>query len=247
MECIGESALAPTRVRQHTLPCITSKTWTPQEDFQLIRLVQSSMMPTNWAHISESFPTKTETQVAGRWAKVLDPSLLKGSWTRHEDETIIRYVAANGTKSWTKLSLLLPGRIGKQCRERWVNALDPSLDRGPWTPEEDDLLRELHERFGNHWTKIAEAIPNRSDNAVKNRWHSSLSKRRKTPLIEHPKTRLPSIALLPSPTFGCSSFEALPSPQSAPVIRRTVLPGGDLRLTDLVLSHLTSPHIPPLS
>jgi hypothetical protein len=72
--------------------------------------------------------------------KVLDPSLLKGSWSRHEDEIIIRYVAENGKKSPSKLSALLLGRIGKQCRDRWMNALNPSLDHGPWTPEEGRLL-----------------------------------------------------------------------------------------------------------
>jgi hypothetical protein len=228
--------------------CVTNKTWTPEEDFQLIRLVQSSFGAPNWAHISKSFPGKSETQVAERWTKVLDPSLLKGSWTRHEDEVIVSYVTENGTKSWAKLSELLPGRIGKQCRERWVNALDPSLDRGPWTPEEDQMMCELHRRFGNHWTKIAAAIPNRSDNAVKNRWHSTLSRRKRTaaspPLFEHPKAQLPSIELLPMPSFPLARFEdryeinfGRHISQPAPGIRegRTALMGGDPRLTDIAL------------
>jgi hypothetical protein len=111
----------------------------------------------------------------------------------------------------------LPGRIGKQCRERWVNALDPSVDREPWTPEEDALLLKLHEQFGNHWMKISEAMPNRSDNSIKKRWHSTLSKHQKTPVlapldtsIGQPRTPLPSISLLPMPSL-CVAFEALPS------------------------------------
>jgi hypothetical protein len=192
---------------------MANKAWTSEEDVQLIRLVQSSPAAPDWAHIAGSFPAKTEAQIAERWAKVLDPSLLKGSWTRQEDETIIRFVAKNGTKSWARLSALLPGRIGKQCRERWVNALDPSLDHGPWTPAEDRLLCELHERLGNHWTKIAEAIANRSDNAVKNRWNSTLSRRQKTaepaPAAEQPRARLPSIELLPMPAIRCPVFDEL--------------------------------------
>jgi hypothetical protein len=135
---------------------------------------------------------------------VLDPSLLKGSWTRTEDEAIIKFVAQNGTKSWAKLSELLPGRIGKQCRERWFNALDPSLNRGPWTPQEDRILMQLHQRFGNRWAKIGGLMPTRSQNALKNRWHSSLAKRRDgtpapTPIIRPNRTLLPSISILLMP------------------------------------------------
>jgi hypothetical protein len=51
---------------------------------------------------------------------VLNPSLTKGSWTREEDQIIIDFVKENGSKRWQKVSTLLPGRIGKQCRERRV-------------------------------------------------------------------------------------------------------------------------------
>lgn len=46
-------------------------------------------------------------------------------------------------KDLTKWSLIadkIPGRIGKQCRERWSNHLDPSLMKGEWTKEEDIAL-----------------------------------------------------------------------------------------------------------
>ena len=36
----------------------------------------------------------------------------------------------------------LPGRIGKQCRERWFNHLDPDIKKGDWTPDEDAVLFE---------------------------------------------------------------------------------------------------------
>jgi hypothetical protein len=156
--------------------------------------------------ISEFFPTKSVMQIIKRWTKVLDPSLLKGSWTPQEDETIIDFVRDNGTKSWARLSELLPGRIGKQCRERWFNALDPAMNREPWTPEEDKRLVQLHAQYGNRWAQISGLMPMRSDNAIKNRWNSVLSKRvdsatpaptpAPTPVASRSKTPLPSIALL---------------------------------------------------
>jgi hypothetical protein len=210
------AALAPTRKRQRNTPCFNNKFWSQEDDQRLLTLVASCPSPPDWSHIAHFFPLKSETQVFERWAKVLDPSLLKGSWTRGEDETIINFVTRNGTKSWAKLSELLPGRLGKQCRERWFNALDPKIDRGPWTEEEDQTLIELHAKYGNHWRKIGDSIPRRSDNAIKNRWHSTLSKRSElatpapTPVISRPRMRLPSIAMFTAgPYPKCGDLQSL--------------------------------------
>ncbi len=45
------------------------------------------------------------------------------------------------------MASLFPGRLGKQCRERWCNHLDPSVKKAPWTPREDDILfnAQVHE------------------------------------------------------------------------------------------------------
>jgi hypothetical protein len=130
----------------------------------------------SWEDCVAFVPGKSVQQVAERWEKVLNPNLVKGSWTREEDEAIIEYVRVNGTKQWTKLAAILPGRIGKQCRERWRNHLDPDVNRTPWSEEEDRILIELHEAMGNQWVKLAEYLPGRSDNAIKNRWNSTLQK-----------------------------------------------------------------------
>jgi hypothetical protein len=131
----------------------------------------------NWKAAEAQFPGKTSQQIFERWTKVLNPALHKGSWTRQEDEVIIRYVQMNGCKAWTKLAKMLPGRIGKQCRERWLNHLDPQISRDPWTPEEDQVLASLHAQYGNSWSKIAAQMPARSDNMIKNRWYSTLAKK----------------------------------------------------------------------
>ncbi|KAK8834981.1 hypothetical protein M9Y10_019972 [Tritrichomonas musculus] len=35
----------------------------------------------------------------------------------------------------------------------------------------------MHDKIGNQWVKIAEYLPGRSDNSIKNRWNSTLKKR----------------------------------------------------------------------
>ncbi|OHT05782.1 Myb-like DNA-binding domain containing protein [Tritrichomonas foetus] len=175
--------LAPTRMRQKRGAASKNKVWSEAEDAKLIRIVnsitmnKSPMTPINWFNVASFFPNKTQTQVTDRWVKVLDPTLVKGSWSREEDEKIIDFVQENGPKHWAKLASMLPGRLGKQVRERWVNHLDPNVNRGPWTPEEDEIIIDLHQKHGNHWTYISTHLPTRSDNAIKNRWNSTLSKR----------------------------------------------------------------------
>jgi hypothetical protein len=175
MRVAPAEAIAPTRNRARNNASRGQK-WTGEEDALLRRIVgQSTSM--NWKALECQFPGKTSQQLFERWTKVLDPVLLKGSWTRQEDEIIIKYVHAYGCKSWTKLAKMLPGRIGKQCRERWMNHLNPDLSRDQWTPAEDQLLMELHREFGNSWSKIAARMPRRADNMIKNRWYSTLSKK----------------------------------------------------------------------
>lgn len=196
--------IAPTRARYRPNNCVKNVKWSKEEDEQLQKVMQASERP-NYSQLAQLFPGKSGQQVAERWDKVLNPKLMKGSWKREEDETIIAFVKANGTKKWQKLCELLPGRIGKQCRERWRNHLDPSINHEPWTPEEDQLLIRLHREYGNSWVKIASMMNNRSDNAVKNRWNSTLRKMEGRDKLDAPaKPKLPeegSVSGPPSSPF----------------------------------------------
>ena len=197
--------IAPTRNRSRTNGPSRNQKWTPEEDALLAKIVQGSES-VNWKAAEAQFPGKTSQQIFERWTKVLDPTLLKGSWTREEDEMIITFVRTYGCRSWTKLAKMLPGRIGKQCRERWMSHLNPDISRGPWTPAEDYQLLVLHEQFGNSWSKIAALMPTRADNMIKNRWYSTISKKTKAELAAAvgepvPKEFAKPEVVLPKPTF----------------------------------------------
>ena len=74
---------------------------------------------------------------------MLDPRLVKGPWTKEEDVKVMELVKELGPKKWSAIADHLPGRIGKQCRERWHNHLNPDIRKDAWTPEEDAVILRL--------------------------------------------------------------------------------------------------------
>jgi hypothetical protein len=99
---------------------------------------------------------------------------IRHPFTLAEDQRLVQSVTLYGTKRWSVIALNFPHRTPKQCRERWHYHLDPVLNRGPWTPEEDLILFEKHEALGNRWTEIAKFLPGRTDSLVKSRWNTTL-------------------------------------------------------------------------
>ena len=98
--------------------------WTKQED-EALRTAVEEHGAKNWKLISQRLPQRSEVQCLHRWQKVLKPTLVKGPWTEDEDRKVVDLVKKYGAKKWSLIASNLPGRIGKQCRERWHNHLNP--------------------------------------------------------------------------------------------------------------------------
>ena len=110
-------------------------------------------------------------------------TLRPGIWSQAEDE-MLSSILKKGIEKWGQIANLLNKevhkglkiRTGKQCKERWNTYLNPAVNRGSWTVEEDIRILENYKTHGNKWSVISKSITNRTESAVKNRIKSMLNK-----------------------------------------------------------------------
>ncbi|KAM1441560.1 hypothetical protein ACFXTO_009658 [Malus domestica] len=122
-------------------------------------------------------------QTSGVYVRAMDgEKLRKGPWLEEEDERLTTVVNLKGNRRWDALAKESGlRRSGRSCRMRWLNYLRPNIKHGQITIIEKKTILQLHQRWGNKWSKIARALPGRTDNEIKNYWRTHLKKKTQIP------------------------------------------------------------------
>ena len=103
----------------------------------------------DWQNISKLVPGRNDNQCHYKWTSEFKTQPQKIPWTHDEDQLLRSLVAERGCRQWQEIALEInqalgvTKRQGKQCRERWINFLDPEIKKAPWDDEEDLSLLEL--------------------------------------------------------------------------------------------------------
>jgi hypothetical protein len=94
-----------------------------------------------------------------------------------EDKKLLELIESYGPSRWSMIASFMPGREGKQCRERWHNHLNPVIMKECWTDEEDLRLFLLYKLYGSKWSVLSFMFSGRTDNSIKNHWNSIMKKK----------------------------------------------------------------------
>ncbi|KAF0427349.1 putative myb transcription factor [Gigaspora margarita] len=161
---LGTNRTAAECFKQYNKQSSDPRKWSKEEDDILIRAVDL-YGEKNWQQVAHCLDNRTGQQCLHRWTKTLNPAIRRGRWKKEEDEALRNAVSIYGAGNWVKVQQYVLGRTDVQCRERWMNVLNPDIKKDSWTNEEDAKLLELSRSIGvGKWAKISAFMDGRTDN-----------------------------------------------------------------------------------
>lgn len=163
-------------------PLINREEWSEDEVVRLAEIVKRVGAYGRWTQIAEELGTnRTAHACLGMYQRRLKPGFLKGRWTPDEDRRLLQLIQQWGDSNWPVIASSMEGRTGAQCMLRFQKTLDPSIRKGKWTAEEDELLRFAVSFHGSEksdkrdWCLICRWVPGRTDVQCRERWMNILS------------------------------------------------------------------------
>ena len=106
----------------------------------------------------------------------------KRIWSAEEDIRLLNLIeneSIQGNKvKWTEIASKFEDKSSKQCYNRYRH-INPSLQRGYWTKEEEDKLMVLINEYGKKWAKISKILKTRSGKQIRHHFVNILDKKNK--------------------------------------------------------------------
>ncbi|CAD8211256.1 unnamed protein product [Paramecium pentaurelia] len=118
-----------------------------------------------------------------RWITLINPQMKSINWLQEEDDFITTQMNQKHKHIWTQIAVSLYERnlqgnirTPKQIRERWMNYLNPELNKDQWMLKEDLIILNNVVKNGKKWSQISQQLNGRTENQVKNRYKSLIHK-----------------------------------------------------------------------
>ena len=174
--CGGSAVKQPlSKERDSTPPATPSRPHGPMAASLIVPDPQSSLCPSK-ASTAASDPSElpkgppitytSENEMENHDKKTLTPGNVQ-RWNATLDAMLRLSIGKlDATSSvrvegyWPKVAQNVPGKSGRQCRERWVCHLDPNLAHDEFTDEERNLMFEIYGRVGGRWACVAGHLNN---------------------------------------------------------------------------------------
>ncbi|NWW34866.1 SNPC4 protein, partial [Panurus biarmicus] len=158
-------------------PSINKKEWT-EEEIERLKEIAAKHNYVDWQTIAQELGTnRTAFQCLQKY-QIYNKDLKRKEWTKDEDQMLLELVQEMRVGShipYKKIAYYMEGRDSAQLIYRWTKSVDPSLKKGPWTPEEDGMLMAAVKKYrGKDWYKVRTEVPGRSDAQCRERYLKAL-------------------------------------------------------------------------
>ncbi|NXA73248.1 SNPC4 protein, partial [Thryothorus ludovicianus] len=158
-------------------PSINKEEWTEEEIERLQKIAAANTFQ-DWQTIAQELGTnRTPFQCLQKY-QIYNKDLKRKEWTKDEDQMLLELVQEMRLGNhipYKKIAYYMEGRDSAQLIYRWTKSVDPSLKKGPWTPEEDAMLMAAVKKYGGKdWYKIRTEVPGRSDSQCRERYLKAL-------------------------------------------------------------------------
>ncbi|CAD8131464.1 unnamed protein product [Paramecium pentaurelia] len=191
-----------------------------QQDWLIKTICKLGVNHQFWPEISQVL-NKPLQEVKAYWISLQD------NWTNEQDNKLIQF--RNQQLNWLEIALRLD-KNKINCKHRWNNIIDPTLQKTPFTIQDDILLLQKAIQLNFDWKKIQKIIqPKRSQTDLISRFIKLQSEYNN---IDNLIQRV-QFAIDQLPKYDKNSMRILP--QQSSIIEKTIVEYETLSILDLNL------------
>lgn len=174
-----DSSAGTTTSVDEPIPYNIRRTWSPTDTEKLLKLV--TKYGNKWKVFTSYFPGRTSFCIRAHYFSVTHDTT---RWTLEEKKILQQSLGSQQDPEkidWEKIQSSLPKkRTIARIKQFWHNSIHPTLNRGSWTQDESEQLKQLVETYGTKdWETISKYIETRSEDQCRNKWAYEISTMKK--------------------------------------------------------------------